>query len=61
MNCSTNGAAGHYEGVECATLTWVAWHNGSRLRESLGYLPPVRFEQAFHDRQTAPAETAVLT
>ena len=50
-----------YEDVEYATLTWVAWYNGSRLHESLGYLSPARFEQAFHDRQTAPAETAVLT
>ena len=50
-----------YEDVEYATLTWVAWYNGSRLHESLGYRSPARFEQAFHDRQTAPAELAVLT
>ncbi len=50
-----------YEDVEYATLTWVAWYNGSRLHESLGYLSPAWFEQAFHDRQTAPAESAVLT
>jgi transposase InsO family protein len=50
-----------YEDVEYATLTWVAWYNGSRLHESLGYQSPARFEQAFHDRQTAPAELAVLT
>jgi putative transposase len=49
-----------YEDVEYATLTWVAWYNGSRLHESLGYRSPARFEQAFHDRQTAPAELAVL-
>jgi putative transposase len=50
-----------YDDVEYATLTWVAWYNSSRLHESLGYLSPARFEQAFHDRQTAPAETTVLT
>lgn len=50
-----------YEAVEYATLTWVAWYNGSRLHESLGYRSPTRFEQAFHDRQTAPADMAVLT
>lgn len=50
-----------FEDVEYATLTWVAWYNSSRLHESLGYLSPARFEQAFHDRQTAPAGAAVLT
>ena len=42
-----------YDAVEYATLIWVAWYNSSRLHESLGYLSPARFEQAFHDRQTA--------
>jgi len=50
-----------YEDVEYATLTWVAWYNGSRLHESLGYQSPARFEQAFHDRQTAPVAKTVLT
>lgn len=50
-----------YEDVEYATLTWVAWYNGSRLHESLGYQSPARFEQAFHHRQTAPVATTVLT
>jgi putative transposase len=49
------------EDVEYATLTWVAWYNGSRLHESLGYVSPARFEQPFHDRHTAPADAAVLT
>ncbi len=49
------------EDVEYAALEWVAWYNGSRLHESLGYLPPAEFEQAYQDRQTAQAEGAVLT
>ena len=32
-----------------------------RLLEPLGYVPPAEFEQAYHDRQTAPAGLAVLT
>ena len=49
------------EDVEFATLEWVAWYNRRRLLERLGYMPPAEFEQAFHDRQAAPAELAVLT
>jgi putative transposase len=49
------------EDVEFATLEWVAWYNGHRPLEPLGYVPPAEFEQAYHDRQTAPAEMAVLT
>jgi transposase-like protein len=50
------------EKIGCsATLTWVAWYNGSRLHESLGYLSPSRFEQVFHDRQTAPVAATTLT
>jgi putative transposase len=49
------------EDVEFATLEWVAWYNGSRLFEPLGYVPPAEFEQAYHDRQTVPAELVVLT
>jgi transposase InsO family protein len=49
------------EDVEFATLEWVAWYNGSRLLEPLGYVPPAEFEQAYHDRQATPVGTAVLT
>ena len=49
------------EDVEFATLEWVAWYNGSRLLEPLGYVPPAEFEQAYHDRQAAPVGRAVLT
>ena len=47
--------------VEFATLEWVAWYNGSRLLEPLGYVPPAEFEQAYHDRQAPPVGMAVLT
>ena len=49
------------EDVEFATLRWVAWFNGSRLLEPLGYVPPEEFEEAYYRRQTAPAELAALT
>jgi len=49
------------EDVEFATLEWVAWYNRGRLLEPLGYVPPAEFEQAYHDRQTAPAGMTVLT
>ena len=49
------------EDVEFATLEWVAWYNRSRLLGPLGYVPPAEFEQAYHDRHTAPADMAVLT
>jgi putative transposase len=49
------------EDVEFATLEWIAWYNGSRLREPLGYVPPAEFEEAYHDRQAAPVGMAVLT
>jgi putative transposase len=49
------------EDVEFATLERVAWHNGSRLLEPLGYVPPAEFEKAYHDRQAAPVGMAVLT
>ena len=49
------------EDVEFATLEWVAWYNHQRLLEPLGYVPPAEFEQAYHDRQAAPAGMGVLT
>jgi transposase InsO family protein len=49
------------EDVEFATLEWVSWYNGKRLLEPLGYVPPAEFEQAYYDRQAAPAEVAALT
>jgi transposase InsO family protein len=49
------------EDVEFATLEWVAWFNGSRLLEPLGYVPPVEYEQAYYHRQATQTEVAVLT
>jgi putative transposase len=49
------------EDVEFATLAWVAWYNGSRLLEPLGYVPPAEFEKAYHDRQATSVGMAVLT
>ena len=49
------------EDVEFATLEWVAWYNGSRLLEPLGYVSPAEFEKAYYDRQAAPVGMAVLT
>jgi transposase InsO family protein len=39
------------EDVEFATLDWVAWFNGSRLLEPLGYVPPIEFEEAYYRQQ----------
>jgi transposase InsO family protein len=49
------------EDVEFATLEWVAWYNTRRLLEPLGYASPDEFERAYCNRQTASAESAVLT
>ena len=37
------------EDVELATLSWVYWHNTSRLHSYLRDLPPAEFEAAFYD------------
>ncbi len=37
------------EDVELATLSWVYWHNTSRLHGYLGDLPPAEYEAAFYD------------
>jgi transposase InsO family protein len=45
-----------FDDVEYATLEWVAWFNGSRLLEPLGYVPPIEFEEAFYQRETGSSE-----
>jgi transposase InsO family protein len=47
-----------HEDVEFATLTWAAWYKGSRLHESLGYLPPIEFEQAYYRQQALVPENS---
>ncbi len=37
------------EDVELATLSWVHWHNNSRLHGYLNDVPPAEFEAAFYD------------
>ncbi len=44
--------------VEFATLDWVAWFNGKRLLEPLGYVPPIEFEESYYHRQAAQTEVA---
>jgi len=44
--------------VEFATLDWVAWFNGKRLLEPLGYVPPIEYEQAYYQRHAAQTEVA---
>lgn len=34
--------------VEYATAGWADWYNNRRLHSSLGYLPPIEFEQAHY-------------
>lgn len=41
------------EDVELATLSWVHWHNTSRLHGYLADQPPTQFEAAFYAAQPA--------
>jgi transposase InsO family protein len=38
--------------VERETAAWVRWYNGTRLHSSIGYCPPIEFEQ--HHRAPTP-------
>ncbi len=49
------------EDVEFATLEWVWWFNHHRLLESIGYVPPAEYEEAFYRRQEAQTLVPVLT
>jgi len=44
--------------LELRTLTWVHWFDHARLHSSLGYVPPVEFEQA-HYGQNTPVRQAL--
>lgn len=41
--------------LERETASWVAWFNSTRLHSSIGYLPPVEYEQAWQQRQEQAA------
>ncbi len=34
--------------LELATLNWVHWFNEIRLHSSIGYVPPVEYEQTYY-------------
>ena len=42
--------------VEWQVARWVHWYNTSRLHSSIGYLPPIEFEQ-LHRQATKAAPT----
>lgn len=44
--------------VEYATLEWVDWFNHRRLFEPIGNIPPVEYEQAYHQCHEGRAEAA---
>lgn len=50
--------------LELATLNWVHWFNNNRLHSSLGYVPPIEFEQQHYrqndsQQQPLPGELAL--
>jgi putative transposase len=36
--------------VERATASWVHWYNATRLHTSIGDVPPIEYEEAYHHR-----------
>jgi len=44
--------------VERETADWVRWFNDERLHSSIGYRPPVEYEQLYHSDTTAEAQAA---
>jgi transposase InsO family protein len=45
--------------VERETAAWVHWYNTARLHSSIGYAPPVQFEQHYRDSTTTPSALEV--
>ncbi|MEL6189748.1 MAG: integrase core domain-containing protein, partial [Myxococcota bacterium] len=41
------------EAVERAVLEWVFWFNHHRLHSSIGYVPPLEYEQNYYRDQGA--------
>jgi transposase InsO family protein len=48
------------EDVEFATLEWVWWFNHHRLLETIGYVPPVEYEEAYYRRQETQLSVPAL-
>lgn len=46
--------------VERETAAWVHWYNTDRLHSSIGYAPPLEYEQHHRDRTTGNTATADL-
>ena len=44
--------------VEFATAGWVDWYNSTRLHSTLGYVPPIEFEQAHYATLTKQFQPA---
>ena len=44
--------------VERETADWVRWFNHERLHSSIGYRPPVEYEQLYHSHTAAQAQAA---
>ena len=38
------------DALELGTLSWVDWYNNQRLHSAIGDVPPVEYEQHYHDR-----------
>ena len=36
------------EELELATLLWVDWYNANRLHGSIGDIPPIEYEETYH-------------
>src|SRR3954463_8596112 len=45
--------------VERETAVWVHWFNTDRLHSSIGYQPPMEFEELYRDNHAPPADLAV--
>jgi transposase InsO family protein len=43
--------------VERETASWVHWFNATRLYSSIGYLAPIEYEHAYHQRNTLAPST----
>jgi putative transposase len=39
--------------LELATCDWVHWYNTHRLHSSIGYVPPIEYEAAYHQQYRA--------